>query len=111
MDKLESYRDIIEQILREHAAIPFSYGEITQSVIIDAARNHFLLFNEGWQNQHRVHGNVVHVEIRTGKIWIHYDGIEDGITHKLVAMGVPKEDIVLAFHAPEIRQYTGYALA
>jgi XisI protein len=39
------------------------------------------------------------------------DGIEDGITKELVERGVPKEDIVLAFHSPEIRQYTGYALA
>jgi XisI protein len=111
MDKLAFYRGSIEKILTDHAAIPYSYGEITQSVIIDTDRNQFLLFNEGWQNKHRVHGNIVHVEIRTGKIWIHYDGIEDGITKELVEMGVPKEDIVLAFHSPEIRQFTGYAVA
>ncbi|MEO1765449.1 MAG: element excision factor XisI family protein [Cyanobacteria bacterium J06629_18] len=25
-------------------------------------------------------GTVTHAEIRDGKIWIHYDGIEDSIT-------------------------------
>ena len=40
-----------------------------------------------------------------------YDGIEDGITDELVASGVPKDRIVLAFHPPEVRQHTGYARA
>ncbi|WP_242032710.1 element excision factor XisI family protein [Oscillatoria sp. FACHB-1406] len=26
--------------------------------------------------------------------------------HRLVEMGVPKQDIILAFHEPEVRQYT-----
>ncbi|NEQ11433.1 MAG: XisI protein, partial [Moorea sp. SIO4E2] len=28
-----------------------------------------------------------------------------------VASGVPKDRIVLAFHPPEIREHTGYAIA
>lgn len=28
MDTLESYRQIVEQILAEYAAIPYAYGEI-----------------------------------------------------------------------------------
>jgi hypothetical protein len=38
-------------------------------------------------------------------------GIEDGITDELVAAGVPKDHIVLAFHPPQVRAHTGYALA
>ncbi|WP_293063912.1 MULTISPECIES: element excision factor XisI family protein [unclassified Moorena] len=40
-----------------------------------------------------------------------YDGIEDSITEELVASGVPKDRIVLAFHPREIREHTGYAVA
>ena len=36
---------------------------------------------------------VTHVQIIGDKIWIHYDGIEDGITVELVAAGVPKDHI------------------
>jgi hypothetical protein len=32
------------------------------------------------------------------------------MANELVALGVPKEDIVLAFHAPYKRQYTGFAV-
>lgn len=111
MDTITFYQDAIEKILNEYAAIPYSYGEINQSVIIDAARTHFLLFSEGWNGEKRVHGVVIHAEIRDGKIWIHYDGTEDGITDELVAAGVPKDHIVLAFHPPHVRQHTGYAVA
>ncbi|MEG3926109.1 XisI protein [Microcoleus sp. AT3-A2] len=111
MDRLKFYQDTIEKILKDHAAISYSHGDIQQYVIIDADRTHFLLFNEGWDRKKRVHGCVTHVQIIGDKIWIHYDGIEDGITVELVAAGVPKDHIVLAFHPPEVRKYTGYAIA
>ena len=38
-----------------------------------------------------------------------HDGTEEGIANRLVAQGVPKEHIVLAFHAPYKRPYTGFA--
>ena len=111
MDTLIFYRDTIEKILNDYAAIPYSHGEINQYVIINSDRTHFLLLNEGWTLEKRIHGCVVHAEIRNGKIWIHYDGIEDGITEELVAAGIPKDCIVLAFHPPHLRQQTGYAVA
>ncbi|NEO50668.1 MAG: XisI protein [Moorea sp. SIO4G2] len=111
MDTVKLYQDTVEKLLKDYAAIPYSYGDIRQYVIIDADRTHFLLFNEGWNGKKRVHGVVTHVEIRQSKLWIHYDGIEDGITDELVAAGVPKDHIVLAFHPPHLRQHTGYAIA
>ncbi len=56
------------------------------------------------------HGCLVHAELRNDKIWIHYNGIENSITAELVAAGVPKEHIVLAFHPPEVREHKGYAV-
>lgn len=111
MDRIDEYRDILEKILEAHHRIPYSHGEIKSKFIIDRDRNNFLLMNEGWDGQRRIHGCVVHVEIINDKIWIHRDGIEDGITCELVAAGVAKDKIVLGFHAPEVRQYTEYAIA
>ncbi|WP_353735102.1 XisI protein [Okeania sp. SIO2C2] len=78
------------------------------NVRFSSDRNHFLLVHEGWEDSCRVYGTIVHAEIRNDKIWIHYDGIEDGTTDELVGAGVPKHRIVLAFHPPEIRQHSGY---
>lgn len=47
---------------------------------------------------------------RTEEILIQHDGTEEGIANRLVDMGVPKEDIVLAFHAPYKRKYTEFAV-
>jgi len=111
MDRIDEYRDIIERILEKHHRIPYSHGKIESNLIIDRERNNFLLMNSGWDGKRRIHGCVVHVEIIEGKIWIQRDGIEDGITDELVAAGVPKNKIVLAFHSPYVRQHTGYAVA
>ncbi|MFB2837429.1 XisI protein [Floridanema evergladense] len=111
MDRVEEYRNIIERILDAHHRISYSHGELESKLIIDRDRNNFLIMVAGWDGKRRVHGCVVHVEIINDKIWIQRDGIEDGITNELVAAGIPKDKIVLAFHAPNVRQYTGYAIA
>ncbi|KKD38079.1 MAG: XisI protein [Limnoraphis robusta] len=108
---LDEWRNQLEKILQYYADLPYRYGDVVTSLIVSRDCNHFLLIHEGWENNLRVHGCIVHAEIRNDKIWIHYDGIEDGITDELVAAGVPKDHIVLAFHPPEVRQYTGYAIA
>jgi hypothetical protein len=111
MDNLEFYRQNIEAILRKYAEIPYSNGDIDQCLIIDRDRNHFMLFDVGWQQKRRVHGCITHVQIINDKIWIQRDGIEDGITDELIEAGIPKEKIVLGFHPLDVRPHTGYAVA
>lgn len=108
---LDEWREILEKILQYYADLPYRYGDVITYLIVSRDRNHFMLVQVGWENDRRVHGCVVHAEIRNDKIWIQYDGIEDGITDELVAAGVPKDRIVLAFHPLQVREYTGYAIA
>jgi hypothetical protein len=65
----------------------------------------------GWDQDKRVHGCLVHIDIIDGKVWIQRDGTEQGIATELVTAGIPKDAIVLAFHPPEIRPHTEYAVA
>ncbi len=51
----------------------------------------------------------MHFDIKDGKIRIQHDGTEIGVANELVEMGVPKEDIVQAYHPPYKRPYTGFA--
>ncbi|WP_019499425.1 XisI protein [Pseudanabaena sp. PCC 6802] len=111
MDKLAEYSQIIESVLQNHAKIPHSYGEIHNSVVIDAERKNFLLMIEGWEKHRRVHGCLVHVQIIDNKIWIQRDGLEDGITGELEEAGIPKDKIVLGFYPAHVRPHTGYAVA
>ncbi|NEP21129.1 XisI protein [Moorena sp. SIO3I6] len=111
MDRLDEYSRLIREILERYARISYSHGDIQSYAITDTLNNHFLLMVVGWDGKRRVHACITHVQIIDGKIWIQRDGIEDGITEELVAAGVPKSDIVLGFHPPEVRPHTGYALA
>ena len=45
------------------------------------------------------------------KFIIEYDGMETGITNDLLKGGIPKENIVLAFYPPEVRQETELAIS
>ena len=49
------------------------------------------------------------LNIKNHKVWVQHDGTEVGIADELVKLGVLKEDIVLAFHEPLVRKYTGFA--
>ena len=111
MDKLEKYRNIVEKIINEYAAIPYAFGDIESRTMFDREKDSYLLYSVGWDNRGRVHGIVIHIDIINGKIYIQHDGTEDGIATDLEREGVPKSEIVLAFHEPKLRKHTEYAVA
>ncbi len=111
MDKLEKYRDIVEKVISEYAAIPYAYGEIESRTMFDRAKDSYMLYSVGWNSRGRIHGINIHIDITNDKIYIQHDGTEKGIATDLEAAGVPKTDIVLAWHEPELRKYTEYAVA
>ncbi|WP_013325036.1 XisI protein [Gloeothece verrucosa] len=110
MEKLERYRAYIQQLLIDYANLGSSKPEIERQLIFDPIRDHYQLVYVGWKNQRRHYGCVLHLDIKNEKIWIQHDGTEIAIADQLVNLGVPKEDIVLAFHEPFVRQYTGFAV-
>lgn len=110
MDTLDRYRQIIKQIISEHASIPYSYGDVQSQAVFDEQNDHYLLMALGWE-RNRVHNPVIHVDIINGKFWVQYDGTEYGVARELADTGVPKDHIVLGFREPEIRPYTEYAVA
>jgi vancomycin permeability regulator SanA len=112
MGKLETYRTYVQDILKKYAGYKTLYGDAVEAqTIFDTVNDHYQLVRVGWpDNKRRIYGCVVHADIKDGKIWLQHDGTEDGMALELVELGVPKEDIVLAFHAPYKRPYTGFAV-
>ncbi|MGF1493278.1 MAG: XisI protein [Microcoleaceae cyanobacterium] len=109
MDALEHYRQTIENLLNEYAAIPYAHGEFKTVTVFDHNSDRYLLMNIGWDKKRRDHGCLVHIDIIDGKFWIQQDGTEDGIALDLEEAGIDKEKIVLGFREPELRPCTGYA--
>jgi len=109
MDDLDRFRKIIRQIIQTYAQYRPARGDVQIEVIIDEAQDHYELIYAGWNRHYRIHGSVLHVDIRDGKVWIQYDGTEEGIADRLVSEGIPRDRIVLAFKPAEIRPHTGFA--
>jgi hypothetical protein len=108
MDTLAQYRNHIQNLLKEHASLVWD-NRIQAETIFDTEHDHYQLIYVGWRNSKRVYGVVLHLDIIDNKIWIQQDGTEIGIANKLVELGVPKNDIVLAFDPPNLRKYTDFA--
>ncbi len=109
MEKLKDYKRKVEKLIKSRSNYKSSFGEIEVQNIFDRENDHYELVNLGWNGHKRIRGCLLHIDIKDGKIWIQHDGTEDGVADDLVEMGVPKEDIVLAFHPPFKRKYTGFA--
>ena len=111
MDNLNHYRKIIRELIEEYAQYKPACGDVQIEIIFDESNDHYELIYAGWNRTYRIHGSVLHIDIRHGKIWIQHDGTEDGIAEELVKAGISHERIVLAFKPPEIRPYTDFAVA
>lgn len=111
MAKVETYRAYVKQIIQEHSRYRVSYGDIESQTIFDTEHDHYQLVHVGWHKKHRQYGCLIHIDIKNDKIWIQHDGTEVGMANKLVELGVPREDIVLAFLSPFARQHSDFAVA
>ncbi|MBW4509717.1 MAG: XisI protein [Scytonematopsis contorta HA4267-MV1] len=110
MDKIERYRQIVKQILTEHAQISSDTDTVKSQLVFDKENDHYQLVDVGWNGEKRIFGPVMHFDIQNGKIWIQYNGTEELVAERLVDLGVLSSDIVIGFYSPFKRQFTSYAV-
>jgi XisI protein len=110
MDRVERYREIVTRVIEEYAKWPPSHGQIASEAIANRETDHYEVMHVGWDDERRVHGSVIHIDIIDGKIWIQYDGTDRPVAEELMAAGIPRDDIVLAFHPARVRHLTGFAV-
>jgi XisI protein len=112
MDKIALYKKIVRTLLERCAETEADEQQDLQTYLVaDDQHGHYLLMTVGWHDNHRTYFPYLHVDVRNGKIYVEKNMSEIAIAKELEANGVPKTDIVLAFHAPYKRQHTGYATA
>lgn len=112
---VEQYRQYIQQILKERVERSRprpNHPENEKQLILDTERDHYQIVNVGWRpNGRRNYGCILHLDIKNDKIWIQYNGTEEDIAQTLMDLGVPKEDIVLAFLDRFTRAHTEFAVS
>lgn len=113
MDKLSNYREAIKNILNTYKELINRQPnpEIDSVFIFDEHNDNYAWLRFGWTKNGRLDAITVFARLRDGKFYIEEDWTEEGIANELVEAGVPKEDIVLAFQPPSMREYTEFAAA
>jgi hypothetical protein len=110
MDKLDKYRQIVQDLLTKHGNQKMSYGDVDTEVIFDVSRDRYQVVDVGWDGNQSMYGCSIHLDIKNGKVWIQWNSTEDDIAADLVDLGIPKEDIVLGLQPPNMRKFTPYAV-
>lgn len=110
MDKLAKYAQFVQDILGEYSQDKPASEGLEYQAIFDTERGHYQVATFGWEGYKYVHYSVIHVDIKSDKIWIQWNMTEIDIAREFVEMGVPKKDIVIGFHHPSLRKLTDYAV-
>ena len=113
MGKVENYKQIIKKVLNHYVELDRKTPEPNMEyfLIADDSNGQYLWKTVGWENDEHIDLTTVYIRIKNDKIYIEEDWTEEGIATDLLREGVPKEDIVLAFHEPSMRKYTEFAPA
>jgi hypothetical protein len=114
MDNLtqpDQYPTLIKQLLTQYATYKPSHGDIETQTVFDLDNHHYQVVSIGWDDKKRIYGCSIHIDIKNKKIWIQTNNTELDIGQDLVNLGVLKDDIVVGFQPPYLRQYSGYAIA
>jgi XisI protein len=115
MGNIKKHQQIILDILNEYAAVRLGNPGVTteNEVVADTKNHHYQLIRTGFDKDGAfIYHIVFHFRIKKdGKIWLIHNRTDKDIAETLVERGVAKSNIVLGFHAPKYRAYTGYALA
>jgi len=113
MDTLtnQDLAEAVTKVLKDYLEFLGNDPDSNIELIIDQDKTHYLLVEIGWQNERRIYGNLIHIDLINNKIWIQQDGTEEGIANELVKQGISPQQIVLAFKTPERRTITDFAVS
>lgn len=111
MDRVNSYRKIVKELLSEYAQYPPAHGQMKMQTIFDDNQDSYLLMVTGWDQDFRVHRPVIHLDIKDNKIWLQHDSTDAEIPEQLLDMGVPRNHLIFGFVPEEERKSTGFAIS
>ena len=110
--KLSKYRQILSDYLSEYVTDRMPQKDIQFQFVKDIEHGHFQVLEMAWIKDIFHCSIIFHFEIKPdGKVWLWVNNTDILVTEDLIDKGIPKKEIVLGFHAPEVRAYTGYAVA
>ena len=111
MEDVKSLREAIADVFAEWEKLPRMPSDWKIVGVQDTYQDRYTLQHVSFAKEQYDTDLLAYLEIRDGKIWILTDNTEEGIATELVAVGIPKDQIVLAFYEPAIREIGEFAVA
>ena len=102
-------KQAVLQVLQDYLDFLSNDPDTQLELIADEKNDYYLLVEIGWQGERRIYSPLIHLDIINDKIWIQHDGTEEGVASELTALGIDKQQIVLAFKSLERRKITEFA--
>lgn len=110
MVAVEEYRERVQQLLAEYQKPKSLQDGVETQVVFDTKHDHYQLVNVGWDKDRRVYGVAIHIDIKGDKVWLQQNLTDQLVAEDLVALGIPKERIVLGFQPVYMRKHTEFAV-
>ncbi len=105
MDKIARNKAVVRRVVTEIADMTPTDEQSETQLITDDEHGHYVLFSIGWYNDKREYLPFVHLDVRPdGQVYVQHDGTDLVIAKWLAREGIPKSEIVLAFHSPDRRE-------
>ncbi|MEO1591785.1 MAG: XisI protein [Cyanobacteria bacterium J06632_22] len=111
MDRLTQYRTQVQALLRRYASEDTGSDAVEVQLLFDTERDHYQWMNIGWEGFNRIYRCIVHFDIKDDKVWLQQNLTDENPAEDLVALGIPREDIILGLQPPCKRKYTNYGNA
>ncbi len=104
----EQLSQVVMRVLESYSLLSSPSNPVQPKLLFDTTHHRYQLLKYGWEGSKRFFYVVVYIDVKDNLIWIQDDNTEVGIASLLLKEGVPKDSIVLAFHPPQLRQYTEF---
>jgi hypothetical protein len=111
MDKISHFQKAIRALLQKHQYhVETTDNDVLRDEIIeDTQHHHYQLVTVGWKNDRYFFAPLFHLHIANNKIWLQQNNTEWRIADELMELGIDRQDIVLGFVEPSLRQYSEFA--
>ncbi len=112
-EKIDKYSEIISDYVsetgnyfRQALGTSLEYEDIC-----DKQNKHFQLVRLGWSEGDFFYQILFHIDIKPdGTVWIQQNNTEIGVGAALIKKGIDKQDMVLGFRPPALRELTHFAV-
>lgn len=111
MATVDSLRSAIARVFHSWEEYPDPALSMFRIVgVMDTAHDRYTLTHIDFDGDRYKSHLLAYLEIRDGKIWILTDNTEDGVATELVAEDIAKNEIVLGFYPPALREAGEFAV-